>query len=207
MVEIHRLSRLCDHVLWPQQGPVWFARRIRRRSNCASAEKMFSNSSLDADVVSIIPSEIERNPIPRSFSFSIMFTRCRMESPSRSKRHTTNVSSLCRDSLRGPDLADLPSRRDLIAEKELFLNFMRQKRVNLKIKFLFVGTDSRVTNRSSTLSVNHRRLQTDLPPAADQRQDDAINRFRTLSMQYPELLCVENSFTNPSINRWFCAGP
>ena len=84
---------------------------------------------------------------------------------------------------------------------------MRQKRVNLKIKFLFVGTDSRVTNRSSTLSVNHRRLQTDLPPAADQRQDDAINRFRTLSMQYPELLCVENSFTNPSINRWFCLDP
>lgn len=53
---------------------------------------MLKINSPDAEVVSMAPPLSDRNPTPLSFSSVTTETKCRIERPSRSKRHTTRVS-------------------------------------------------------------------------------------------------------------------
>lgn len=81
---------------------------INRRSNCARAVKMWKTSSPLALVVSITPSEIDLNPIPRCRSSSTKSIRCRIDRPNLSSRQTINTSPClsCSRHRSSPGLAD-----------------------------------------------------------------------------------------------------
>ena len=75
---------------------------IKRRSNCARAEKILNTNSPEAVVVSIAPSQSDRKPTPRCCSSSTNPTRWTIDRPRRSRRHTNNRSPACKNSKHFP---------------------------------------------------------------------------------------------------------
>jgi len=72
-------------------SPATVRSRMISRSNWASAPNRWNTSRPPAVVVSMF-SRSDRNPTPRASSAVTTSIRCRSDRPSRSSRHTTNVS-------------------------------------------------------------------------------------------------------------------
>ena len=150
-------------------SPAFVRSWIRRRSNCASAEKMFRTSSPEADVVSIIPSAIDRNPISRSLRSSIMFTKWRIERPSRSRRQTTSVSPLRSSSVHAVS-PDRSSRdpESLSQNRNSLATPCANRASILKVEFLLVRTYSLRTQ----LGVHSARKSSEAPKQMDTPEMD-----------------------------------
>ena len=122
---------------------------IRRRSNYTRLEKMLNFNSPEAVDVSTAPPESDQKPMPLPSSSSTRLTKCDIERPRRSSRHTTSVSPGSRALTQASSSGRLPRTPDALSAQMSASEHRRLRCVHLRSQVPLADADASVADQSS----------------------------------------------------------